>query len=434
MKRMIFALFGIYLCLGFFLGLKKPTAYVIFYILATTKFLGFFGPENVFIIGGLGLGLFSLNLVTIISSFFPNQKVKQISKAKKFIFLLFLITLYGILLPYLNSESSFLMAIKSSKEFWSIGFLFYLFKRRAELNFEIILKFTFYLGFYLSALEIIYLFTRIAPPFYIEVKEYFVKMRIYYPTYISLALLIFYYFQTTYKKVVIPSIFVYPLMLCGVVLAGHTSLVIGTILGLGLLNFRNRIINEPLLLIFFGGILTICGLGMYFIFESEISALSHQISLEADVALSSREIYNDFRWQAINDRPLTGYGFLQPSSKLGSQLIPDNESVHMQQLGTIDSGYIDLFTKFGYLGTSLYLLFWMRMILKPLFNSRKSKNLDLAIVGASFLLPYFLINYTWSVFSYTHGLIPGFIAIFMILYSDELNFDNKNVIEYYSEN
>ena len=65
----------IFFLFTFFLAIKNPSFFVLFYLLASTKFLGFFDIEYYFVLGGFGLGMPLLNVITLISVFFAKKKL-----------------------------------------------------------------------------------------------------------------------------------------------------------------------------------------------------------------------------------------------------------------------------------------------------------------------------------------------------------------------
>jgi hypothetical protein len=128
-------------------------------------------------------------------------------------------------------------------------------------------------------------------------------------------------------------------------------------------------------------------------------------------SFKARAIYNVERFELIFQKPLQGYGFLHKSAfDLG-------DHVYTESLSFIDSGYVDLLGKFGFIGMILYLL----IVTIPFFKVKS----DILVASIKiFFLQYFLINITWSVFSFIIGTISLSIAIFLISYLN--HFGQKN--------
>ena len=92
----------------------------------------------------------------------------------------------------------------------------------------------------------------------------------------------------------------------------------------------------------------------------------------------------------------------------------------MQSLSVIDSGYVDLLTKYGVIITLLYLFLFSKIIIVPFHKKNRVKNKnDRMINMATYLSQYYIVNLTWSVFTFAHGIVPMSLAIF-ILYKDNL--------------
>lgn len=412
-------LFIFFLLVSFFLALKKPTYFVIFYLLASTKFLGFFDIEYYFVIGGVGLGMPMLNITTFVASFFITNWTKIPKKYLKFIGFFLLFILYGIIYPVTLEYETIIQAIMASKEFWTVSILFYLVTHRKKIDLKLLIKGIQYIGIYLAFVYIFYLIFKIAPPSYIgENSMGENNVRGYFPTYMSLALFLFYIELQTNQIRLNKFMIIGLILLAGLILARHFSLVFGTIFSLLVLYVfynKNRFsLGKSLLK-------TFSIFGIFFILLITSSNVRNSIVNKyemivkgTDVALTSRDIYNQFRWQAISERPLGGYGFIHKSSPVTIKFRNIEDNKFAESLGVIDSGYVDLLVKFGYVGMSFYLFLWAKIIFPVLFRPKKYYVVQL--VMAAYLMQYFLINYTWSVFSFSHGLIPAFIAVFLLLF------------------
>lgn len=407
-------LFIFYIVSSFVLALKNPTYFVLFYLIASTRFLGFFDIEYFFVLGGIALGLPMLNIITFTASFFRTNWYKFSRKFLLFITLFLSFVLYGIIYPVALGYESVLQAIIASKEFWTISILIYLVTRRRKINVSILIRAIQYIGIYLALIYIFYLFFKITPPFYIDKDQ----VRGYFPTYISLSLFLFYIkFQNNQIKLN-TFIIVCSILISGLILAGYFALVVGTVFSLlifYLFYSKNKLSPGKLLKRSF---ILFTLLFLILVSSSKLRNISgdkiKMIVSGTDISLISRDRYNEFRWEAISERPLMGYGFIHKSAPVSTNFKTLEDIRYAESFGVIDSGFVDLIIKFGYVGMSMYLILWASMILPVLF---KPKNFNLLQIGLStYLLQYFIITYTWSVFSFSHGLIPAFVALFLILF------------------
>ena len=83
----------------------------------------------------------------------------------------------------------------------------------------------------------------------------------------------------------------------------------------------------------------------------------NSIMYSEDLALQTRDLYNAFRWDAINAEPVFGYGYIHQSSQLMVQFkLVAGDSAFMERFTVVDSGYVDLLIKYGYFYRKLLLL------------------------------------------------------------------------------
>ncbi|NQX84857.1 MAG: hypothetical protein HRT67_02955 [Flavobacteriaceae bacterium] len=402
----------VFYVVAFVLGIKRPTAFVIFYVLASTKFLGFLDPST-FIFSGLELGYFGLNLIALLCAFFSKKWFLVPRVLFAYIFLIVLILLHGILKPVMDYNSSLIQAIMASKEIWYYFLFFYLVVYRDDINDEELFKGIKTIGVYLSLVYVIgYFIPVIRPPLYDNVTY----IRTFFPTYISLAL--FFYAirlkfsnsRNLYDRVVVVILFL------GLFFAAHLSLTIMTLAGFVLykyvynikLNVDRYSVKKFAFVVFVGVCMTIIFFeGFYDAAKLNID----QIISGEDNALSSRDVYNAFRWEVIERSKSFGHGFIHQSSNLMKTVSTVGNNRFMERLTVIDSGYVDMFLKFGYIGTAIILLVMSRYYL--LGFVKKHKN-PLSLAMSIYLAQYYFINYTWSVYTFAHGIIPGVIALYLL--------------------
>jgi hypothetical protein len=363
--------FIIYIVFNIYLANNKPTLFVIYYMLISTKMLGFFSVDDIFIFDGFALGFFSINFITLMITLSKKNKTKKSFRHLIFKYVFVFLMIFGIFYPILQGNSSLLSSLVASKEFWTFSFFIYISGNSKKLNIDRILKVIMFLGIYLSLIFIIYQIINIAPPYYVENKinigEY---LRTYYPTYISLAIFISVYFN--YKNSHFLNHYVTILILFfGIFLSGYFALFIGTLISYVLLIVISDY-KQSLFYLLFKLSLSIIFIFLFMVtYNKNIENFNKKIYLEANNSVISRNNYNEFRWDAFDKQPLLGYGFLK-KYKQSKRFSVKSDNVYNESLGFIDSGYLDLLIKFGYIGALIYLFFWAIIILPPIFKIKKS--------------------------------------------------------------
>lgn len=410
----------IFLLLAFYLAIQKPTAFIIFYVLTSTKFLGFF-DISIFIINGIDAGFFLLNIIAFFTAFVTRSR----GKIEKFIAPMYLVVailfFLGVLIPLINDFGTIKEAIISAKNFLSFSLLFYIFGRAKSIKLSTIIKFLKLLGCYLAFVMFIYSILTLAPPHYIESYSSSDQIvRVYFPTYISLCIFIFYVDWINRKLSSGRFIFIFLYLWLAIIMTDFFALTMGTLSCLGFIYIvwqRESKLN-------FASILKtsfFCFLLLYILFITSETIRGNILStiLEildgSSVSLSSRDVYNEFRWDAINDNPYLGVGFVNQDSSIMEKYSGDTSNDYMRNFGVIDSGYVDLLVRFGYIGTVFYLVIFSWYILKTFKRSLHPYSLAMS----AFLLQYYMVNYTWSVFSYAHGIIPMILALYILFNSEK---------------
>ncbi|WP_298782529.1 hypothetical protein [uncultured Polaribacter sp.] len=410
-----------------FLAATRPNQFVLFYILASTKFLGFLDPA-LFLFGRFEIGYFGINLIAIFTLFFKRKWYEVPQKSQIMLFLAVITLLYGILKPILSTHSTAFQALLASKDIWFFAILFYLMVYFDEIKSTKIVNTVIYIGIYFSILYCVHLvLPQITPPVYNQGAH----LRTFFPTYISLGL----FFQAVKIKqsetVQVSSIIIILLLALGLILATHFSLTLMTFFACLLyffafdknLDFKKETITKLVITSLVGFSLVLFFVnGLY---QSLVDTINGIIYSE-DLALSTRDIYNKFRWDAIEKSKYIGYGFIHQSSALMNQVKLSGTSAFMERFTVIDSGYVDLLIKYGYVGTTVSLLVLYRFYF--LGFVKKYRN-AVTLAMSLYMSQYLFINYTWSVFSFAHGIIPSSIAFYIIIvYKDEV-FNDEIIIE-----
>lgn len=420
---MIVMLLGFY-GFAFLLAANKPMAFVIFYILASTKFFGFIDPAR-FIVGGIEIGYFGLNLVALFGIFFKKNWTQLPENSFAIILLIIILLMYGIIRPILNDFSTVKQAIIASKDTWFYTIFIYLIVYYENINLTTLIKFIKNISIYFAVVYCVSLVNKsIIPPYYIEENH----IRTFFPTYISLAIFFYLIEVKMHNDYSSKKIAIIAFLFFGLIMAEHTNLTVMTLVCGGTylfvyddkLNLKTAPIIKVLGFLIFGASLALIFVnGLY----QGIIDKANAIIYSEDLALQTRDLYNEFRWTAINDEKIFGYGFIHQSSSLMNQFKLSGTSAFMERFTVIDSGYVDLLIKFGYLGTAIILvvLNWYFM-----FGLIKKYRNHITLAMAMFLVQYLPVNYTWSVYTFSHGIIPGAIAFyFIIMYQDVNSIDES---------
>ncbi|WP_405565107.1 O-antigen ligase family protein [Polaribacter sp. Asnod6-C07] len=421
---MIVLLLGFY-GFAFLLAANRPMSFVLFYILASTKFLGYIDPAT-FIVGGIEVGYFGLNLMAIFGIFFKKNWVELPKNSITIIILIAALLIYGIARPIINDYSSVKQAVIASKDTWFYAIFIYLFVYYDNIDLKLLIKFIKGVSVYFTVnYLLLFVFPAIIPPFY----DGGFHVRTFFPTYISLA--IFLYLieikieeEKSYKKYGFTAF-----LFLGLILAEHSALTVMTLLGAILYLFafgedlrfkRTKIAKLLSIGVFCISLALIFINGLYDGIVDKVRA----VVFSEDLALSTRDLYNKFRWDAINDQKTFGYGFIHQSSSLMNQFKLSGTSAFMERFTVIDSGYVDLLIKFGYLGTGIMLAVLNRFFLFGFF--RKFRN-HITLAMSFYLIQYLFVNYTWSVYTFSHGIIPGAIAMYIIIMYQDLKLEDDKL-------
>ena len=400
----------------------NPTRLVLFYVIISTKTLGFLSMASM-LLGGTDFGFFTVNMLILVSIFFYKGWYRIDAYMAPLFVALIILLLYGLSAPVLRGHESFMQALTASKGFLFYVIFFYMFVRKDEIDVYKVMDIVKFVGVYISVIKIIYaispaLSSLITPPEYrSSFGEIAYYVRVDYPTYMSLATFI-YYADWQQKKVSTKKFLImFVILILGNLLAQHAALTGGTIIFIAMCYFiwhedstldSYLMIKKGLAAILF---IVVLFSASYQLREIVVETYEATASGE-DGALKSRKKFNKHREKAIKDRPLLGFGFIHKTSWIMKEKYRNKYlNRFTERLEVTDSGYIDLLTKFGYLGVT-YLLLTMGLYLINVFKDESPNSY--ALVGAAYILQYFLINKTWAVFSYAFGIIPLVIAFFMI--------------------
>lgn len=419
MIELIIVLFFIFIFI--YTGLQHPTWFIILYLLSTTKFFGFLDLDDMSgAIIGFNFFFFVLYLIVFCLSIIENNKIQlRIDVIKIPAFLYFIIIFsHGIIYPSILDFSSFFQSIIAGKHFFVFSILFYMMNKKNSIDFNLIKQTVIFLSIIISLIIFLYDATGISTPFY-ERKtmldgSYQGIIQVYFLTYLSLSvfLLMGKYMHHTEAKS--KTIFLILFLLYILSIAGHRAIFLTTLMCFSLFIFVKLFkkiltkINKPIIVSSFV-IIFFTSIGAFIRFYFQVNQVEN-----LDASIASRLIYDALRIDLISNRPFFGYGFIHNSSAITSQLPIDFSSVYKETLTTVDSGYVDLMLRFGGIGTIFYLFPFAYISFKRIIFNRKYNYEQILL--AFFIAQYFLINISWSVFSYEHGLVALVIAISLIFF------------------
>jgi O-antigen ligase len=384
---------------------KFPNAFLSIYILLFTEFLGLIKFE--------WLGNFSTSNIlfifnTIIAIILIIKINKDSIKIYKIILFPILLFIYGIISPIIQNYSTFLYALADGKDFLSYLLIPYLILYSNNISEVYIKKAIIITGLILSIYCIIFSSTGWAPPGYRPSEGFGEIIYLKHASIIPLALLIVISNKNIFFKPV--SYLCISLLTIGLAIQPHRSLFLATIFMIAIYTILYGHIKQKIkyaLLITIFIITTTALANNQYVIDNIISPIDEILYSTGSIA--ARDNINNLRMDYFYKSPLIGYGFIDEKSNLGEKIFFSSYSKYSQTLGVVDSGYLDLLIRFGITGTLFLLFFYFKLIISCFINS---KDITSRLMGM-FLLSYFIINYTWSVMSYNHGIVPSCFAFFI---------------------
>jgi len=356
---------------------------------------------------------FTLILYLLIFSVIMLLKKSFIFK-KKYIgisFFLFFFYCYGLLKPVWDDNSTFYYSLKESRHFiaWLLLplWLYFLSPRKPGTGIDLSWIWIF-VGFacYLSVVNFVFYLFGIKPPGYAASDSGLLHLAA--PTLLIVGL-----FLVWVKAIVrgrglnFTDILFSTIIILAISIEGHRALFLGLLIAILIfiyLKFNNRFsfgLKLSVLLLVFIGFLIVWPYA--------------QSLLIADAAFQSRFAINAMRFDYFLTQMSWGYGFIDENSELGLQMSLTSASRFQDTFGTVDFGYLDIALKFGLVGGTLFLFYFLWFASKALL-SRES----LSQLAGSFIFGLFFMNLTWSMFTYPHGIIiTTLLAAIIILHRND---------------
>jgi len=401
--------------------MKKKQEFIFLYLLASTEFLGYVNLDKILFINEYALGFAVFDCVAIISLVWSLSRYKLDAGQYLVIVALSAFFVYGIIVPWYCYGQGLLNGVIAGKHMMSMAFFAYVMISMDKVDVGKVISFLAYLGLYLSFVVVFGEFSGLVPPEYLEVKkgvgEY---VRVSYPTYILIAILLL-SVELWKIKGYNNKLIVLLLLFVALFFSDYKSLFFGGLLlyvlvilnkinykwlGTGEINYWSDKVNKILVILM--AFLVILSAG-YIAYDANMYGLKDWLDYELYSSLSSRGVYNYGRWEAISDKKFVGYGYLYKENPLTYKYLNTELSGYTETLSFIDSGYVDVFIKYGqYIGL-IYLLFWVVVFYKAKLACRNE-----IVSNGVFLLVFvmLIINYSWAVFTYRPGIIM--LSIIMV--------------------
>lgn len=382
-------------------GFQHPTRYVLGYIVYVSSYFGWFSHD--ILVGGVEYGQFLFNVLALVPVVLHWEEIEP--KMKTLMVFLFLFYLYGLMKPVWDGHQGWVLSVKSSKSVTAYFFLFYVLAFYRRLDFERIFRFLTGLSLYYALLYIVNsVGMDIRPPMY--VKNQFLQC-----PYDSFLLLSFCYLLSKEEEETrLQRFLVMGILAAGIYLGGYFSLFAATLfVGAVVAVYRGM---HTSLIVF----LTVVGVVLFLLYEPLFEQAFTQLWNNQQSALDSRSRYNEFRWVLIAREFWGGYGFLSRDTRLVSLSAAGDSSGYMMDLSFIDAGYVDMMGRFGLIGTLLFLLAPVYILLTA---PAGRQQLPFRLLVMSF----YAVNMTWSVFTFPQGIIVLGL-VYACLYQN-LNIESK---------
>lgn len=377
---------------------RNCTTFVIGYLLFVSNFLGFILIGDI-LIGGVEYNTLLLNVICLLFAILGYRNATPLGRR---LFIFFLIAYaYGILRPVFLGHQSVIMSVKASKAFSYYFFFCYLLAYYNRIQFQQVFNFLLGISIYYSCIYILSLLIPLQGVLVAFAKGDLIQCHYDTMIYLSIAYIISPYYTASYSRKLLLS----TICLTGIYIGDYFSLLFcSCVLLVYSAVFSATSITSNVTRILCCIVVALILLGIFRMTVMN-SAGFKELSSKQENALTSRDANNAMRYYLISKEPLWGYGFVYRNTTVVKKAA-NHGNKYAQDLSFIDAGYVDLAGKFGIVGTILFLLY-------PLFALRtiwKAKT----SVFAAFILSFYAINLTYSVFSFQMGItVIGLVIAFM---------------------
>lgn len=392
----------------------KPRLFYTAYLLLSTRMFGFLPMSLSLRVNAV---MFFLHCAMILAVVALLLKKRKFSSRMVVLFLaaVFSLIAFGILYPYFMGFSNIRCAIVDGKEMFAYAALAYLAIHYKHFDFDYFLKIFCFAGVVLTIILIVGHVTGYCPPGYNRLWGTRI-IKVHHNIYLSLAACLV-ASRILKPRVNLPYAFLLMFLLAGLFLQGHRSIVLTTLLAISLLWLvrAHSAIKFVSVLAVLPVLVGLCFLDNGRYYETHLLEPISELKSGEGAAISSRSILNAVRYEYIRERPLLGYGFIHRTSSLGIPVAERKLNRFSLSLSVVDSGYVDMCVRFGIVGTVFFCFVLGFLLLERFANVRRLDDGQLA--AALFLSTYFLINYTWSVFTFGFGIICSCVVVFLLYHN-----------------
>lgn len=389
----------------------QPRLFYAGYLLLVTKMFGFLpmilGSRVKAIIFFVHCGM----ILAVVALLLMGRKFSS-RTVVLFLTCVFSLIAFGVLYPYFLGFSSISSAIVDGKDMFGYAALAYLAIHSRRFDFDYFLRLFCFVGVVFTVVIIVGHITGYCPPSYYHVWETHI-VKVHHNTYISLAVCLV-ASRMLKPRINFPCTFLFLFLLAGLLLQGHRSIVLATLLAVSLLwlvraHSAIKFVSVLAILPFLFGIFFLDN-GRYF--EAYVLEPISEVKNKETGAIVARSRVNAFRFGYMEQRPLLGYGFIDETSSLGRTIAEQSDNRFKQTMGIVDSGYVDMRIRFGIVGMLAFCFVLGFLLLERFVHARHLGDEQVAM--ALFLSTFFLVNYTWSVFTYGFGIMCVCVAIYLM--------------------
>jgi len=371
-----------------------PKSFLVIYAGIFSGALGFIHADSL-----LPFSFENLNFIANLATIFPIivRCGVRFLFSEKIVRIYIVFFMFGVLYPIFNSWSNLTASLTDGKGFLSILLIPYLLAH-SSITPRFIKLIVFSLSYYLGLICLVYLLFGVFPAGYEPVSlSSYEGIHIRYATVMLLAVLLAYNdLIEKYSSVRFGSFVILFLFLS---VQPHNSITLATIFVIGAHYFYNLKISRRIkfmdLAFTFLGFMTLLLIFYSASLQTGIRNIFNQVIL-LEGAFGSRLDISAFRLTYFLDEPVLGYGFIDEKSALGAPIKDAASSRFSATLGVIDAGIVDIAMRFGSIGLSSFVIVIMIALRRYDSDFRLFKFL---------LASYFFAALTWSVFTYSFGIV-----------------------------
>lgn len=408
----------------------EPGLLVLVLLLPASQFFGVVDPMTLAVAGRFDIHalLIVLLVATALLLGGPARELRH-GSFRAPVIVLILVWMIGTALPVLRGESTAWQAIEASKEQMMLfGYFATFLVVREARSIRVGWQALVFFGVGYSVLSIL---GQVAGPSVLAVLDYDTQpdllglTKIYIPFW-PLILLGMYAGFTRWLAGHPNGKWVFALCTVGLVLTFFRSYLLASIVTLFFLAWMLRVPGTRLAAV--GGSLALVGVlavivvglgtgrgGVPKVADAFVLSGITELATGTGGALAGRAAYVQQLVAVTEQRPLGGYGFLNPEST-GAARLP-LESFAGSTLGFIDNGLADMIVKFGYGGATLVYLTWVVVLFRAVRMARAPLPLELRAMAATVagtIATFLMVQPVHAPLSYSFGLLPLVLALALL--------------------